>query len=102
DDHLPPTGEQEVDGAREGGVEAVADRGEARRLDVEHAPGAVESFGGHRASRSAWSIATSSRRSCGSAASGRLVAPSERARLGSSCTSMNTALTPAATAARAS
>src|SRR5207244_5849966 len=102
DDHLPAAGEEDVDGARELAVEAVAQRRERGAFDLEHASGAREPLGRHaRTSRNPRSIAASSRRRAGSSASGRLVAPSERARLGSSCTSMKTALTPAATAARA-
>src|SRR5436309_11396184 len=111
DDHLPATGEQVVERARECLVEAVAERAQRRPLDVEHAMGAGEPLAGEgvsppplhvRVPRSARSMATSSRSNVGSAASGRLVAPSESARLGSSWTSINTASTPAATAARAS
>src|SRR5213080_2207199 len=106
DDHPPAAGEQQLDGAREAPVEAVAQRRQGAPLDVEHAPRAREPrFGGHRRRalpRSARSMATSSPRSAGRSASGTLVAPSESARLGSSCTSMKTASAPAATAARAS
>src|SRR5205814_1057789 len=106
DDHPPAAGEQQLDGAREAPVEAVGERAQGPPLDVEHAPCAREPrLGGHRPRalpRSARSMATSSPKSAGRSASGTLVAPSERARLGSSCTSMKTASAPAATAARAS
>src|SRR2546426_778005 len=106
DDDLAAAGEEQIERAREACVEPVADGGEGVRLDVEDAPGPVEPLAGHRcpafAARTARSIATSSASSPGSSASGTLVAPSERARLGSSCTSMKTASTPAPTAARAS
>src|SRR5439155_364177 len=92
DDHPPAAGEQQLDGAPEAPVEAVAQRRQGAPLDVEYAPRAREPrFGGHRTRalpRSARSMATSSPRSAGRSASGTLVAPSESARLGSSCTSM--------------
>src|SRR5437773_264411 len=95
DDHPPAAGEQQLDGAPEAPVEAVAQRRQGAPLDVEYAPRAREPrFGGHRTRalpRSARSMATSSPRSAGRSASGTLVAPSESARLGSSCTSMKTA-----------
>src|SRR5438034_453603 len=101
DDHPPAAGEQELEGAREAPVEAVGERAQGPPLDVEHAPRAREPrFGGHRPRalpRSARSMATSSPRSAGRSASGTLVAPSERARLGSSCTSRKTASATAAT-----
>src|SRR5437763_867325 len=90
----------ERDGAREAPVEAVGERAQGPPLDVEHAPCAREPrLGGHRPRalpRSARSMATSSPKSAGRSASGTLVAPSERARLGSSCTSRKTASAPAA------
>src|SRR5262249_5242529 len=103
DDDLPAAREEDPDGAGEAPAEPPRDGAERTRLDVEHAPGAIEPRLAHRrASRSARSIATTSASSPGSSASGTLVAPSESARLGSSCTSRNSASTPAPTAARAS
>src|SRR3989441_748221 len=125
DDDFAAAGEEQIERAREACVEPVPDGGEGVCLDVEDAPGPVEPLAGHRcppsltlidiprsrlsislaharAARTARSIATSSASSRGNSASGTLVAPSERARLGSSCTSMKTASTPAPTAARAS
>ena len=48
DDDLAAAGEEQVERARETGVEAVPDGGESVRLDVEDAPRPVEPLGGHQ------------------------------------------------------
>src|SRR5262249_32394320 len=96
-------------GGAAGGVverrpEPLADGRDAGALHLEHATGALLPLGAHRpaSARTTRASAPSWRRSPGRSSSRRLVAPSDSARSGSSCTSRKTASAPAPTAARAS
>src|SRR5262249_21904397 len=103
-DDLPATREQDVEGQVERRAQALADRRDPGALKLEHATGALLPLGAHRPSstRTTRASAPSWRRSPGRSSSRRLVAPSDSARSGSSCTSRKTASAPAPTAARAS
>src|SRR5262249_36139355 len=111
---LPHAGHHDATAARlhephgplEAVVQALHERAHRLGLGLEDAPGDLENVArpervGHVVPASAPLMARRSRSSRGSRASGSIVGPSDGARSGSSCTSMNTASTPKATAARA-
>src|SRR5262249_58173229 len=104
DDDLAATRQQEVERAIERRPEALAHRGDAGPLDVEHAPGPALALGAHGAAsvRTTRAMAASCRSNAGRSSRRTLVAPSDRARSGSSCTSTKIASAPAPTAARPS